>query len=109
MNRVLLKTPTLLLLLSNGTLFGGGHLGTHSGGWWMYLMMVGWWVVASTLLFVTWNKVIVFLTGLKEVKIWQALLVVATIAMFCYPRKHIRCHHKMKMHHKMSPHHMPIE
>ena len=45
-----------------------------------------WLLASSGLLFLTWNKVIAELTKLKKVKYWQALLVVATICMFCIPR-----------------------
>jgi hypothetical protein len=94
-----------LLLLSENLLANMGI--AHWGGWWKVLICVGWWLVASTLLFFTWNKVIVFLTGLKEVKLWQALLFVATIAILCYPRKYNRCHYKKNIDWKKSWHQMP--
>ena len=77
------------------------------GEWWMCLMMVLWSVVASSLLFFTWNKVVVYLAGLKEVKLWQALLVFATVAIFCYPKKYKHYHHKVKMHKRIIEYRMP--
>jgi hypothetical protein len=50
------------------------------------LSVVGWWLVASGLLFFTWNKVIAALTSAKQARFWQALLVVATLFVFCVPR-----------------------
>ena len=45
-----------------------------------------WVLVASVLLCVTWNKVIVRVSNLKTAKFWQALLVVVTLLAFCAPR-----------------------
>ena len=96
-----------LVLLSGTTLANISSY--HLMGWLKVIICIVWWLVASTLLFFTWNKVIVFLTGLKEVKLWQALLFVATIAVFCYPKKYGRHHRWMKMDWKKSEHSLPNE
>lgn len=104
MKKIYAMIPTLFLLST--PLLASMH-DTHAWGGWKAPLYIGWWFVASTLLFLTWNKVVVFLTGLKKVKWWQALLFVATIAIFCCPRKYSRYHHGMKTHWKQSEHHMP--
>ena len=57
--------------------------------------VIGWWLLVSALLFVTWNKVIVMLAGLKKVRYWHALLVVATLCAFCLPH-HYKKHHSWR-------------
>ncbi len=53
--------------------------------WCGVLWGLGWWVLASALVMITWNKVITVVTVAKNMKIWHALLVVATIAMLWGP------------------------
>jgi hypothetical protein len=104
MKRIVLMLLPLVLLSQNSLAHAGC---THGIGWWKVLVCVVWWLVASTLLFFTWNKVIVFLTELKAVKLWQALLFVATVAVLCYPRKYGRSHHGIKKDWKKSGYHLP--
>ncbi len=54
------------------------------------LMCVGWILVTSALVFLTWNKVVCDLSKFKHVKYWQALLVVGTLFIFCFPKNYIR-------------------
>lgn len=71
----------------------------YAGKYWGYFIVcsVTWWVVASLLLFLTWNKVVAVIANIKTVKFWHAMLVVATLAVFCAPRyygkKHFRGGH----------------
>ena len=44
-----------------------------------------WWVIASGLLFVTWNRVLVGLFKLGKVKWWQPFLVVLTVCVLAAP------------------------
>jgi len=64
----------------------------YTGCWWFLVCILLWWAVASFLLFLTWNKVIVLVANLKAVKFWHALLVVATISVFCLPQYAKRGH-----------------
>lgn len=59
----------------------------QADGMWMYCFgwLVVWWLVASVFLYFAWNKVVASLAKLGLVTYWQALLIVATIAVFCGP------------------------
>jgi MFS superfamily sulfate permease-like transporter len=53
-----------------------------------------WWLVASTFLWLTWNKVITQFAKLKQAKFWQAALLIFTLCvLFCLPKAYMR-HHK---------------
>ena len=62
------------------------------------LAVLGWVLVASVLLYLSWNKVIVSVTNFKAAKLWHALLIVVTMLAFCAPKymmhKGYRGHHK---------------
>lgn len=58
--------------------------------WCCALWVVGWWLISSMLLMVTWNKVVIgIIENVKQIKLWHALLVVATLIVLfgpmCYP------------------------
>jgi hypothetical protein len=60
----------------------------HASGycWGKLLIFTGWWLIASALIFFSWNKVIAVLFKMKQAKYWQALLVIATLSIFCAPK-----------------------
>jgi hypothetical protein len=63
-------------------------------------LFVIWLGVASTLLWLTWNRVIGHLVKVKAVKLWQALLLIATISSFVLPCAYLnkKCHEKSCRH-----------
>jgi len=68
------------------------HTG-YSGCWFTAIgCVLLWWFVASALLFYTWNRVIASLGNVKKATFWQALLLVATLSVFCAPRYLSRGH-----------------
>lgn len=67
--------------------------------WMTVAVCVGWWLVASTLLWATWNHVVAALTKAKKAKIWQALLLVATLCALGAPRVMMRHHGGCGQHH----------
>ena len=73
------------------------QINSHAHCCWIPLLcFVIWWFISSGLLLLTWNRVISTMTKVKTAKYWQALLLVATISVFCAPKalKHRYCHQK---------------
>ena len=66
----------------------------HGSHCWGCSIIIGivWWLISSGLLFLTWNKVIATFAKVKPAKYWQALLLVATIGSFCFPRYYLNRH-----------------
>jgi len=52
-----------------------------------YGIPILWGLVASGLLLLSWNKVVVPLSNVKAAKYWQALLIVVTLAVVCFAPK----------------------
>lgn len=67
--------------MCNGTSCGAACVTTVVAG------CVVWGAVASALLYFTWNHVIAELFSRKKARFTQALLVVATVCVFCLPGK----------------------
>ena len=44
-----------------------------------------WWFLASALVFVAWNKVVMVVTAAKKMQFAQALLLVLALAVLCAP------------------------
>ena len=62
--------------------------GSHCGFQWCLVsvaLFFVWWLVASTLLWLSWNRVICAMVKMKPAKLWQSLLLVATLAAFVLP------------------------
>lgn len=60
----------------------------------LILSGLAWIFLGSYLLFLSWNKVICYLSKLAEIKYWQALLIVATICFLTLPRFAYKYHFK---------------
>ena len=45
-----------------------------------------WWLVAATLVWLTWNRVLVPLFKLKPAKLWQSFILIATIVVLMLPK-----------------------
>ena len=60
----------------------------------MAAFVVGWLLVGSTLLWLTWNKVIAAHAKVKAAKFWQALLLLTTVLVLCGPKYLARHHDK---------------
>lgn len=56
-------------------------------------LSLAWWGVASALLYMTWNRVIVVLFKYPKAKWWHSFLVLATLAVLLLPcRTGGKCH-----------------
>jgi hypothetical protein len=75
---------------------------THGHCWWSYLICLAWLLVSSGLLMLTWNKVVAAMIKVKSAKYWQALLLVATLSVFCAPRYFMHCGHAKGCSHSCS-------
>ncbi len=77
---------------------------THYSCLYGFSIGLTWFLISSALLFFTWNYVVTEFTKMKKAKYWQALLVVATICIFCMPRAYMRnrCYHQNSCCHHMS-------
>lgn len=72
------------------------HTCAYGPGCWVTasLIVIAWWLIASALLWMTWNKIIVAMTKAKAAKYPQALLLLATISfVICLPKWYSKRHH----------------
>jgi len=65
----------------------------------MIAFALGWLLLASTLVWLSWNRVIAQLTKVKQLRFWQPMLVIATVAVLVGPwcamkgKRHCGDHH----------------
>lgn len=65
-----------------------------------WLWCAAWWLLASIMLWFSWNKVVARVSSLGVMKLWQALLLVLTMIVFCGPhhmQNRWNMHNQMRM------------